>query len=531
MAEIFGFSINRNAKEELSKKSFVAPDDDEGASYVESSAGHYGQYIDIDGDRAKDSKDLILKYRAAAQVTECDAAIEDIVNEVLVSDSLKGPISVSLDGLEVSKSISNKIRDEFDTIIRLTKVNTKGHDLFRKWYVDGRLYHHIIVDDKAASKGILEIRYIDPIRIRKVKELIKEKDTRSTKDIIKGVKEYYLYQTNNMLNKDEALQISPDAISYITSGLMDIDRKWSISHIHKALKPVNQLRLLEDSLVIYRVSRAPERRIFYIDVGNLPKGKSEAYLKSIMDKYRNKMVYDATTGDIKDAKTHMSALEDFWLPRREGGRGTEITSLPGGTNLGEIEDVLYFQKKLYKSLNVPVQRLESESSFSMGRSTEITRDEVKFSKFIARLRLKFSELFLGLLRTQLLLKKIISAEDWEDMKDDIKVIFETNVHFAELKAAEVLRERVDTLTNMEQHIGIYYSREWARKNVLMQTEEEIEELDKQIEDEKESGDIDDGDDDILDTDGDGDFDVDDVAPEGEQKPLAVKKPDDSDAEK
>lgn len=523
MAEIFGFSINRSKaeKEELKKTSFVAPDDDEGAQYIASAGNHYGQYIDVDGDKAKDTKELILKYRAAAQITECDAAIEDIINEALVADSLQGPIAISLDDLEVSKGIANKIRDEFDTIIKLTKVNTSGHDLFRKWYVDGRLYHHIMVDEKSAARGILEVRYIDPTRIRKVKELIKEKDPKTGTEVIKGVKEYYLYQTNNMMNKEEALRITPDAISYVTSGLMDPERKKVISHIHKALKPANQLRLLEDSVVIYRVSRAPERRIFYIDVGNLPKSKAEAYLQGIMNKYRNKMVYDASTGDIKDGKTHMSALEDFWLPRREGGRGTEISSLPGGTNLGEIEDIMYFQKKLYKSLNVPVQRLESESSFSMGRSTEITRDEVKFSKFIARLRLKFSDLFMSLLRTQLLLKKIISAEDWEEYKDEIKIIFESNVHFAELKAAEVLRERVDTLTNMEMHIGTYYSREWVRKNVLMQTEEEIKELDKQIEDEKESGEIDD---DVLDADGDGDFDVDDVKEVEDQKPLEVSKP-------
>ena len=525
MAEIFGFTINRNKSEveDVKKKSFVAPEDDEGAHYIASAGNHYGQYIDIDGDKAKDTKDLILKYRSAAQITECDAAIEDIINESLVSDSLKGPISLSLDDLEVSKTITNKIRDEFDTIIKLTKINTKGHDLFRKWYVDGRLYHHIIVDEKQSAKGILEVRYIDPTRIRKVKELIKEKDPKSQKEIIKGVKEYYLYQTNNMLNKEEALQISPDAISYITSGMMDPERKRVISHIHKALKPANQLRLLEDSVVIYRVSRAPERRIFYIDVGNLPKSKAESYLQGIMNKYRNKMVYDASTGDIKDAKNHVSALEDFWLPRREGGRGTEISSLPAGQNLGEIEDIVYFQKKLYKSLNVPVGRLEQENQFSLGRSTEISRDEVKFAKFIGRLRLKFSELFLGLLRTQLLLKKIISSEDWEEMKDDIKVVFETNAHFSELKASEVLRERVDTLTNMEQHIGIYYSREWVRKNVLMQTEEDIEELDKQIEDEKASGDID-----VLDADGDGDFDVDDVASGGEeQKPLVVEPDEES----
>jgi hypothetical protein len=495
MAELFGFELSRTDKKKSTlPTSFVAPEDDAGSTSI-SGGGHYGQYIDLDGNDTKNSNELILKYRNMAGVTECDAAVEDIINEAIINENGKSPISVDVGEIETSDAIKALITKEFDTILKLTNVKTRGHDLFKKWYIDGRVYHHIIVDLKRPNLGIQEIRYIDPTLIRKVKEVEKDKIQGQTADIIKSVKEYYLYQSSNMAHNSEAVKVHPDSISHVTSGLMDPERKRVISYMHKALKPANQLKLMEDSLVIYRVARAPERRIFYIDVGNLPKTKAEAYLKGIMDKYRNKMVYDASTGEVKDSKKHMSALEDFWLPRREGGRGTEITSLPGGQSLGEIDDIVYFQKKLYKSLNVPISRLDQETSFSVGRSTEITRDEVKFSKFINKLRSKFSEIFIGLLRTQLLLKKVVSADDWENIKDDINIIFQSNVHFAELKDAEILRERVETLGIMEEHIGTYYSREYVRKNILMQTDEEIKDIDDQIAKEIESGDIDDDDDD------------------------------------
>ena len=365
MAELFGFELSRTDKKKSTlPTSFVAPEDDAGSTSI-SGGGHYGQYIDLDGNDTKNSNELILKYRNMAGVTECDAAVEDIINEAIINENGKSPISVDVGDIETSDAIKALITKEFDTILKLTNVKTRGHDLFKKWYIDGRVYHHIIVDLKRPNLGIQEIRYIDPTLIRKVKEVEKDKIQGQTADIIKSVKEYYLYQSSNMAHNSEAVKVHLDSISHVTSGLMDPERKRVISYMHKALKPANQLKLMEDSLVIYRVARAPERRIFYIDVGNLPKTKAEAYLKGIMDKYRNKMVYDASTGEVKDSKKHMSALEDFWLPRREGGRGTEITSLPGGQSLGEIDDIVYFQKKLYKSLNVPISRLDQETSFSV----------------------------------------------------------------------------------------------------------------------------------------------------------------------
>jgi len=482
MAELFGFEIKRkNDKDEEKKLSFVAPQEDDSAGYVVNAGGYFGQYVDLDGGTAKNDADLIMKYRDIAMQPECDAAIEDIINEAVVSDEDSAPVNLVLDDLEQPDRIKKLMQEEFDHIIKLLNFNWTGHDTFRKWYIDGRLYFHKIIDEKNPKRGMLELRPIDPTKIRKVREVIEEKDPKTGAKLVKEVKEYYIYQDKNMSKSNQGLKIAKDSICYITSGVLDPSRKRVLSYLQKALKPANQLRMMEDSMVIYRMSRAPERRIFYIDVGNLPRGKAEEYLRNIMGKYRNKLVYDANTGEMKDDRKHMSMLEDFWLPRREGGRGTEITTLPGGENLGQIDDIVYFQKKLYKSLNVPVNRLEQEAQFSLGRSSEITRDELKFQKFLGRLRKKFSTLFIDLLKTQLILKGIVTEEEWKEFSQDIAVDYIKDTHFSELKDSEILRERLGTLREMDEYVGKYYSAEWVRKNVLMQTEEDIEEIDKQIE--------------------------------------------------
>jgi hypothetical protein len=496
MAELFGFEIKRKSeeKEDAKKQSFVAPLEDDGSSYIQA-GGHFGQYVDLSGtDGAKSEADLIRRYRDIAGQPECDAAIDDIINESIVSDTVSAPIELLTDDVKQPDNIKKLIREEFENIVELLQFNHYGHEIFRKWYVDGRVFYHIIVDESNPKKGILELRPIDPTRIRKVKEIDQEKDPKTGANLIKKVEEYYLYQDSALSRSNQGLKISKDAIQYTTSGLLDSSRTKVLSYLHKAIKPVNQLRMMEDSLVIYRLSRAPERRIFYIDVGNLPKGKSEEYLRGIMNQYRNKLVYDASTGEIKDDRKHMSMLEDFWLPRREGGRGTEISTLPGGENLGQIDDIIYFQKKLYKSLNVPVNRLEQEAQFSLGRATEISRDEVKFQKFINRLRKKFSWLFLDLLKTQLILKGIITEADWKDIRENVAVDYIKDSHFSELKEAEIFRERLELLAQMDEYVGNYFSKEWVRKNILMQSDEDIEEMDAQIEDERDSGQIPDEDD-------------------------------------
>ena len=498
MAELFGFEIKRKKeqdKEDTNKKSFVAPLEDDGSSYVQAGGGHFGQYIDLSGtEGAKNEADLIRRYRDIAMHPECDAAIEDIINESIVSDTKSAPIDIVTDDLDLPENVKKLVRQEFENVVELLQFNHYGHETFRKWYVDGRLFYHIIVDENSPKKGILELRPIDPTRIRKVKEIEEEKDPKTGAQIIKSVQEYYLYQDTSMSKSNSGLKISKDAIQYTTSGLLDTARKNVLSYLHKAIKPVNQLRMMEDSLVIYRLSRAPERRIFYIDVGNLPKGKSEEYLRGIMNQYRNKLVYDASTGEIKDDRKHMSMLEDFWLPRREGGRGTEITTLPGGENLGQIDDIFYFQKKLYRSLNVPVNRLEQEAQFSLGRSTEISRDEVKFQKFINRLRKKFSWLFLDLLKTQLLLKGIITESDWRSIRENISVDFIRDSYFSELKEAEIIRERLELLAQLDEYVGNYYSKEWVQKNILRQSDEDIDMMAKQIDAERAAGKIPDEDD-------------------------------------
>ena len=485
MAELFGFEIKRKtAQKEL--PSFVPKTDEDGSGVIQA-GGHFGAYIDMDGDKVKNEVELILKYRDISAQPECDAAIEDIINESIVGDHDESPVNIVMDELDISDKMKETIKFEFDSILKLLNFNQYAHDIFKKWYVDGRLPYHIIIEKGSPKKGIKELRYIDPTKLRKVKEIEEKQDPKTGAKLIEKVDEFFLFQDKTMNGAEQGLKIYPDAIAYCTSGVMDPGRKRILSYLHKALKPVNQLRMMEDSLVIYRISRAPERRIFYIDVGNLPKGKAEEYLRGIMNQYRNKLVYDAKTGDIKDDRKHMSMLEDFFLPRREGGRGTEITTLPGGENLGQIDDIIYFQKKLYKSLNVPVNRLEQEAQFSLGRTTEITRDEVKFKKFIDRLRKRFSDLFMQLLKTQLLLKGIITDSDWKEWKESIVFNFIEDNYFSELKQSEMLRERFDMLSSLDEYVGKYISNEWIRKNVLRQTDDEIEEIQKQIDQETKTG--------------------------------------------
>lgn len=486
MAEFFGFEIKRKGGEAPIRPSFVPNTDEDGTGVIQA-GGHFGAYLDLDGDKAKSEIDLIFKYRDVATQPECDAAIEDIVNEAIVGDHDDVPVRLVLDEVETSDKIKEVITNEFQTVLGLLNFNSYAHDIFRRWYVDGRLPYHIIIDKENAKGGIKELRYIDPTKLRKVKEIEEEQDPNTGASIIKKQKEYFLFQDNKAGQNNQGLKIHPDAIAYCTSGVLDSGRKRILSYLQKAMKPVNQLRMMEDSLVIYRISRAPERRIFYIDVGNLPKGKAEEYLKNIMGQYRNKMIYDAKTGAIKDDKKHMSMLEDFFLPRREGGRGTEISTLPGGENLGQIDDIVYFQKKLYRSLNVPVNRLDQEAQFSLGRSSEITRDEVKFKKFIDRLRKRFSDLFMQLLKTQLILKGVITKQDWEDWKNSITFDFIEDNYFAELKEAEIWRERFEMLATLDEYVGKYISNEWVRKKVLRFTDEDIKDIQKQIDDEEKSG--------------------------------------------
>ena len=488
--ELFGFKITKATEDKTSdltkNKSIVPPDIDDGSTTV-AAGGYYGQYIDIDGNSVKTDAELIRKYRITAEQPECDMAIEDIVNEAIVSDDDQSPIEVNLDALDQPDKIKDAIREEFDNVVKLLNFNENGHDIFRRWYIDGRIFYHVIVDEKNLKKGIQEVRSIDALKIRKVREIKEELDEKTGAKLVTGVEEYFMYTENGVGvgNVDTGFKIAKEAIIYITSGLLDYSKKRVLSHLNKAIKPANMLRMMEDSLVIYRLARAPERRIFYIDVGNLPKGKAEEYLRGVMSRYRNKLVYDAQSGEFKDDRKHMSMLEDFWLPRREGGRGTEISTLPGGENLGQIDDIIYFQKKLYKSLNVPVNRLEQESQFSMGRSSEITRDELKFQKFVNRLRKRFSLMFMDLLKTQLILKGIINKDDWDDIKEQIAIDYIEDNHFSELKDSEMLRERLNTLQLMENYVGTYFSREWVKRSVLRMNDEEIDKMQEEIDDEKE----------------------------------------------
>ena len=433
---------------------------------------------------------IIRQYRAVATHPEVDAAVEDIVNESITASENESPVSLILDHVEgLSDQLKKVMTEEFDNLCSMLKFTELGHDIFRRWYVDGRIYHHLVVDEKNLKAGIQEIRPIDATKVRKVKEIKKKKDPATGASLVENVNEFYIYQEKPG-GMNQGIKLSNDSVSYVTSGLLDVDRKRVVSYLHKALKPINQLRMMEDSLVIYRLARAPERRIFYIDVGNLPRGKAETYMKDIMARYRNKLVYDADTGKIRDDRKHMSMLEDFWLPRREGGRGTEISTLPGGENLGQIDDIVYFQKRLYRSLNVPINRLEQEAQFSLGRSTEINRDEVKFQKFIDRLRKRFSMLFTEILKKQLIMKQIITEEDWNNWQQDIIIDYVRDNHFTELKDAELIQNRLQTLDNMQQYVGEFFSKEYVMKNVLQLDDDAIKEMKKQIAAEQASGEID-----------------------------------------
>ena len=489
MAELFGFSITRSKKTADPKQSFTQPQADDGTQTI-AAGGYFGQYLDMEG-QAKTEQDLIRRYREIALHPECDMAIEDIVNEAVVANELKDAIRLKLDQVPFGNEIKRKIEDEFQEVLRLMSFNTRGHDLFRRWYVDGRIYYHKIIDRDSPVKGITELRYIDPRKIKKIREIRKKRPDGPTPyglTVIDEFEEYFIYNEKGVSNTTSGgIKIAPDAISFCPSGIVDQNKNIVLSYLHKAIKPVNQLRMIEDASVIYRIARAPERRIFKIDVGNLPKVKAEQYLRDVMARYRNKLVYDASTGEIRDDRNYMSMLEDFWLPSREGGRGTQIDTLPGGANLGEIADIEYFRAKLYRSLNVPVSRLESSSGFNLGRSTEITRDELKFTKFVQRLRKKFTELFNDLLRTQLVLKGVIAEEEWFKLRDSIQYNFLQDGHFAELKESEMLMERLRLADSMRDYVGKYFSVEYVRKQVLRQTDREIESIDKQIKKEIDDG--------------------------------------------
>jgi hypothetical protein len=478
--KLFGFEITRT-KDKKVLQSVVPPRDDDGAGYVTatSAGSHYGHYVNMDGDDSKDNAQLILKYRGSAMHPETDAAIEDIISESITANEITPAVSINLDNVPLSNGIKKQITEEFEKIYNMLNFKELGHDIFRRWYIDGRLYHHLVVDESNLTAGIQEIRYMDAAKMRKVKQIQSKKDPLTGAKLIEKVDEFYIFQEKPG-SQNSGIKMTLDSVSYITSGLLDETRKKVVSFLHKALKPITQLRMMEDSLVIYRLARAPERRMFYIDVGNLPRGKAEQYMKDIMAKYRNKLVYDAKTGEIRDDRKHMSMLEDFWLPRREGGRGTEISTLPGGENLGQIEDIIYFQKRLYRSLNVPMNRLEQEQQFSLGRATEISRDELKMQKFIDRLRNRFANVFYDILKKQLILKNIITEDDWNTWKNKLTVDYSRDNHFTELKEAELLREKIQSLDQVTQYVGEYFSKQWVQKNILLMDDDTIANMDKEI---------------------------------------------------
>ena len=489
---LFGFTISRDETEQEKslQQSFTPPNPDDGALTIQSAA-YYGTYVDLDGT-AKNEIELISRYREMAMQPEIESAIDDIVNEAIVQDDDGKIIEIVLDNLEQPEKIKKAIKAEFQTVLRLLNYTNMAQDIFRRYYIDGRLYYHIIIDKTNPTEGIKELRYIDPRKLRKVREVKKTKDERTGVDLVNTVNEYYIYNDKVVSGGSSnygpvGVRITTDSIISVVSGLMDARRAVVLSYLHKAIKPLNQLRMIEDATVIYRISRAPERRIFYIDVGNLPKLKAEQYLRDIMVKYKNKLVYDANTGEVRDDRKFLSMMEDFWLPRREGGKGTEITTLPGGQNLGELEDVKYFQKKLYGALNVPISRLEPNQSFSLGRSSEITRDELKFSKFVARLRNKFSDIFDQALRVQCVFKGICTAEEFDNFKEYIHYDFIQDNNFSELKEAELMTNRLSLLASVDPYTGRYFSQKWIQQNVLRLTDDEIKEMQSQIDQEKEEG--------------------------------------------
>ena len=490
---LFGFQITRNKteSEEQSQKTFTPPSNEDGALTI-SAAAYYGTYVDLDGT-AKNEVELISRYREMAMQPEIEAAIDDIINEAIIQNDDGKSVRLILDDLKQPEKIKKAIEEEFNVIQKLLNYKNMAADTFRRFYVDGRLFYHVIIDETNPASGIKALRYIDPRKIRKVREVKKDKDKNTAVDVVSTVNEYYIYNDKVISGSSSSygpvgVRIAKDSILNINSGLMDSRRAVVLSYLHKAIKPLNQLRMIEDATVIYRISRAPERRIFYIDVGNLPKLKAEQYLRDIMIKYKNKLVYDSATGEVRDDRKHLSMMEDFWLPRREGAKGTEITTLPGGQNLGELEDVKYFEKKLYKSLNVPVSRLDpNQSGFSLGRVGEITRDEVKFSKFVDRQRAKFSELFEQGLRVQCVLKGICTEEEFDEFKQYIYFDFIKDNNFAELKEAELVRERLSLLGSVDPYVGRYYSMGWIQRNVLRLTDDEIKDMQKEIDKEKEAG--------------------------------------------
>ena len=502
MAKLFGFSIEDNEPKSKSIVSPVPHNSDDGVdNYIAS--GFYGQYVDIEGVY-RTEYDLIKRYREMALHPECDNAIEDVVNEAIVSDLYDSPVEIELSNVNASDNLKKLIRQEFRYIKELLDFDRKSHEIFRNWYVDGRLYYHKVIDLQKPQEGIKELRYIDPMKMKYIRQEKKQsrgngidlsRIDENSKSFYPEIEEFFMYTPKpnfplgmvSSAGAQKGVKIAKDSITYVTSGLVDRNKGTILSYLHKAIKALNQLRMIEDSLVIYRLSRAPERRIFYIDVGNLPKVKAEQYLREVMSRYRNKLVYDANTGEVRDDRKFMSMMEDFWLPRREGGRGTEITTLPGGQNLGELTDVEYFQKKLYRSLGVPESRIASDGGFNLGRSSEILRDELKFSKFVGRLRKRFANLFSDMLRTQLILKNIVTPEDWEKISDHIQYDFLYDNQFAELKETELLNDRLATVATMEPYIGKYFSVDYVRRKVLRQTDSEIIEIDKQIEKEIKDG--------------------------------------------
>ena len=491
--ELFGFTIGRTQKEQEAKDkvSFALPSLEDGSLDISGPAGGaYGTYLDMDG-AAKNESDLIRKYRQMALFPEAELAIDDIVNEAVVADREQNPVNINLSNVNLSLDIKDKILENFHEVINLLNFNETGYDTFKKWYVDGRIYYHIIIDQSNPKRGILELRPIDALKIKKIRQIIPPREGYDSPTMPK-VEEYFMFNELGIDAKYGSssaanhIKIAPDSIAYCHSGLLSEDKKLVLSYLHKAIKPLNQLRMIEDAVVIYRISRAPERRIFYIDVGNLPKMKAEQYLRDIMTRYKNKMVYDANSGEVRDDRRHQSMLEDYWLPRREGGRGTEITTLPGGENLGELADIEYFQKKMYKALNVPSSRLEQESGFTLGRAQEISRDEVKFSRFVERLRGRFNNLFHTCLEKQLILKGILTLNDWRSISKNIHYEWQTDSHFAELKEAEMLQERLNLLQSMnfaDEIVGNFYSKDYIRKRILKQTQEEIDQMDREIEQE------------------------------------------------
>jgi hypothetical protein len=494
LAEIFGYEFKRKAKEEL--PSFAPPKDSEDGATVITAGGAYGTYVDLDGT-VRSEAELVTRYREMSLQPECDAAIDEIINESIAIDE-KELVEINLEEVKISDPVKKIIKEEFQNCLNILEFNKYAYEIYRRWYIDGRIYYHVVIDDKNPKDGIKEIRYIDPRKIRKVREVQKKRirgtDNPADTVVTKTVNEYFIFNDRgfNFGNKSvgpstTGLKIAKDSILYVVSGLTDNQGTMVLSYLHKSIKALNQLRTLEDALVIYRLARAPERRIWYIDVGNLPKMKAEQYVRDIMVKHKNRLIYDAQSGEVRDDRKFMTMLEDYWLPRREGGRGTEVTTLPGGQNLGQMDDVLYFQKKFLQTLNVPVSRLNSDALFSLGRATEITRDELKFNRFIVRLRARFAILFTKLLEKQLILKGITTPEDWAEIAGQIKYDFSKDNYFAELKNSEITQGRIELARNIQDFAGKYYSHKWIRENILQQSEDDIEESDSEIIQEAQSG--------------------------------------------